>query len=247
METENFSIWSPDAGDQYALTQDLARMADDIDEVLTTVQVVRSGTNAERTAQPYTAYPRGTIWTETDTDGVYLRGAAGWLIVKEPSGPAMVLLYRNNFSASGVINFTNSLTSAYNNYRMLVNIRQMSSPGTVGFRLLNGTTPASGGTDYFVQARSSSGNATVTSGVSQGSAPLTKATVAALYATVDLFDPAVASRTVAIVTSHGIGGDAAAENGSLTIQHNPGNAYNGIQLITSGPGVTGTVAIYGMA
>lgn len=35
METSNLNLWSPDPGDDYALTQDLAAMADDIDEAIT--------------------------------------------------------------------------------------------------------------------------------------------------------------------------------------------------------------------
>lgn len=44
METENFAIWSPDNSDQYALVQDLARMADDIDEALQVIVDDQLGT-----------------------------------------------------------------------------------------------------------------------------------------------------------------------------------------------------------
>lgn len=38
METDVWDLWSPDNSDQYALTQDLARMADDVDEALTSLK-----------------------------------------------------------------------------------------------------------------------------------------------------------------------------------------------------------------
>ena len=65
------NIYSPDAGQQYALTQDLLAMADSVQNALTTRALTASvrtyvGTRAERLA--FTARD-GDIWQETDNPG----------------------------------------------------------------------------------------------------------------------------------------------------------------------------------
>lgn len=45
MLTPNVGIWTPDNSDQYALTQDLARTADDVDEELIKRVESKTGTS----------------------------------------------------------------------------------------------------------------------------------------------------------------------------------------------------------
>lgn len=114
---------------------------------------------------------------------------------------------------------------------------------------MNGSTAASGGTDYFAQSRSSSGGTTSTAGANGNNVPLTKSGgVLTLHASVDLYDVSLPVRTVALVRSHGVGGVSAAENSDITCHHNVSTGYNGFRLITSGGGVTlsGEVSVYGV-
>ena len=75
-------IYSPDAGQQYALTQDLLAMADSVQDALTDVRAgIRTfaGTNSARTA----VVPNvGDYWTTTDTSPQkgYRGTASGWVL-----------------------------------------------------------------------------------------------------------------------------------------------------------------------
>lgn len=70
-------IWTPDAGDDYALTTDLAAMADTIQDAITANRVGRIGTNAQRLALTGADLFEGLTFRTTDTrrDWVYTAGA----------------------------------------------------------------------------------------------------------------------------------------------------------------------------
>lgn len=70
------NIWSPDAGDDYALTTDLAAMADTVQDAITDNRVGRIGTNAERLALAGGDLFEGLTFRTTDTklDWVYTSG-----------------------------------------------------------------------------------------------------------------------------------------------------------------------------
>lgn len=71
------NIWSPDAGDDYALTTDLAAMADTVQDAINANRVGRIGTNAERLALTGGDLFEGLTFRTTDTrrDWVYTSGA----------------------------------------------------------------------------------------------------------------------------------------------------------------------------
>lgn len=71
------NIWSPDSGDDYALTTDLAGMADTVQDAITANRVGRIGTNAQRLALTGTDLFEGLTFRTTDTrrDWVYTGGA----------------------------------------------------------------------------------------------------------------------------------------------------------------------------
>ena len=75
-------IYSPDAGQQYALTQDLLLMADSVQDALTDVRTgIRTfaGTNSARTAVTPNV---GDYWTTTDTSPQrgYRGTSSGWAL-----------------------------------------------------------------------------------------------------------------------------------------------------------------------
>lgn len=71
------NIPSPDLSDQYALTQDMANMADATQNALIKRANSYIGTSSQRTA--WTTAPVGTLWSDTNGDrGVWKRGAASW-------------------------------------------------------------------------------------------------------------------------------------------------------------------------
>lgn len=87
------NIWSPDAGDDYALTVDLAAMADTVQDAIDSVRGgtgSRRGTNTERDASAPTT---GDLWVSTNDGYVYRWSGTTWLYA-----PGQVI---GNFSYTG--------------------------------------------------------------------------------------------------------------------------------------------------
>lgn len=72
------NIKSPDAGDQYALVQDLGALADTVQNALTRRANAYTGTSAQRTA--FTSAPQGAIWVDTNgSRALYTREGSAWV------------------------------------------------------------------------------------------------------------------------------------------------------------------------
>jgi hypothetical protein len=176
-----------------------------------------------------------------DTGYEYLHDGTAWT-----TASAFVLLGAKTLTAANTADFDGVFSSRFANYLVRVNVRSLSSAGSIAFQMRAGGSNAAGASDYVAVSRSNSGGSVTGASVASSSGPLTKATVAALYAEVSLFDPAVAARTVALVSSHGVGSSSAGENGDISVQHNPAVVYDGFRLLTSGPTMTGTVTVFGI-
>ncbi|MCK2024069.1 hypothetical protein KZC52_14110 [Microbacterium sp. kSW2-24] len=224
--------------DVYSFPQDSQDLADDIHDAWN----VRRGPASARTTFPEGQLREGLIWVETDTRISYRWfSATGW----QPTD-ALVLLARQSVTGAGTMNFDNVFSSRFENYLVRVNIRSMSAGGVPAMQLRSGGNPAAGASDYRSVSRTNSSTAIAGATTGEDRAPLTKASVAALYAEVRIFDPGIASRTVFLVNSHGVGSTTAAENGDLSVQHNPAVAYDGFRMLTSGPLITGAVSVFGI-
>lgn len=78
------NIPSPDLGDQYALTQDLANIADATQNALIKRANAYTGTTAQRTAFTSTA-PVGTVWSDTNGNrDVWKKGSSSWEPIVAP-------------------------------------------------------------------------------------------------------------------------------------------------------------------
>lgn len=76
------NIWTPDSGDDYALTVDLAAMADTVQDALTAVpRNYLVGTNAQRLALSGGGLFEGLRFFATDTDVEWLYDGAAWIQV----------------------------------------------------------------------------------------------------------------------------------------------------------------------
>lgn len=71
------NIWTPDAGEQYALTTDLATMADTINDNLVESANYGIGTTAEMNAA-VGRFPNGALWYNTTNSTEYRRVAGIW-------------------------------------------------------------------------------------------------------------------------------------------------------------------------
>lgn len=73
------NIWTPDAGDDYALTTDLAATADTVQDAITSLRAAAGstrGTNTERDASSPTT---GALWNSTTDGFVYRYNGTSWL------------------------------------------------------------------------------------------------------------------------------------------------------------------------
>lgn len=71
------NIKTPDAGDQYALVQDLGALADTVQNALVKRANAYVGTSAQRTA--FTTAPEGTSWQDTNGNkNKYIRQSGAW-------------------------------------------------------------------------------------------------------------------------------------------------------------------------
>ena len=71
------NLKTPDAGDQYALVQDLGALADTVQNALTRRGNLYVGTSAQRSA--FTTAPNGSRWQDTNGDQLeWVRLAGSW-------------------------------------------------------------------------------------------------------------------------------------------------------------------------
>lgn len=74
------NIWSPDAGDDYALTTDLAAMADTVQDAITANKTDFSGLDAARPANGSPGLVNGMTWYSTDTKTTWRYDGSVWAI-----------------------------------------------------------------------------------------------------------------------------------------------------------------------
>lgn len=74
METANYNIWTPDNGDQYALVQDLAAFADDVDTSIRGVETsLTTAISGARTYAEQVSYLTGTTSQMNATTSRYMQ------------------------------------------------------------------------------------------------------------------------------------------------------------------------------
>lgn len=79
-------IWTPDAGDDYALTTDLAAMADTIQDAITANRVNLKGLDSTRPANGSAGLTAGMSWYSTDTGVTWRYSGSAWFIEYRPLG-----------------------------------------------------------------------------------------------------------------------------------------------------------------
>lgn len=73
------NIWSPDAGDDYALTTDLAGMASSVQTALYKRSWYYIGTDAQRLALAAPDLRNGIIWEDISTGDMWQRKGSAWI------------------------------------------------------------------------------------------------------------------------------------------------------------------------
>lgn len=81
------NIWTPDSGDDYALTVDLAAMADTVQDAITNNKTTFEGLDSSRPANGTPGLVSGMTWYSTDTDTLWRYLGGTWRIWIQPSRP----------------------------------------------------------------------------------------------------------------------------------------------------------------
>ncbi|QOC59370.1 hypothetical protein SEA_LIFES_44 [Microbacterium phage Lifes] len=98
------NIWTPDAGDDYALTTDLAAMADTIQDAITANNNNLSGLDANRPANGSPGLANGMTWYSTDTRVTWRYDGSTWSIEFRPLSsytPAVAGITAGQITTSG--------------------------------------------------------------------------------------------------------------------------------------------------
>jgi hypothetical protein len=169
----------------------------------------------------------------------------------------------NNINSAGVYITSGALSgsstnfagcfndSNYTNYRIIMDGLEVSSSATIFFRMLSGTTPASGANDYNSAYRGLD-RAGVSLDAAQSNAALASTgfntdvqfNVVIGAVSMDIYRPHQAVRTYANVQAANFSGVFGMRTGMA--MHNLLVAYDGIQFLTnSAATMGGTVSIYG--
>lgn len=250
------NIWTPDSGDDYALTVDLAAMADTVQDALTARPVnYRVLTNAQRLALTGPALFEGlTVWTsDTKIEWLYTGGAwvdqtRGLTVVR----PASVV--GGTVQADGSVNFnamTVSLngvfTSRFREYQVHYRTSAKTIADGISLRLRASGTDSN--SNYFYRRIGSAGGGPIEFGTTTGTAfeqdfqgyPV-------IIKTLNLIQP----QSAAFTTVWSAGGVEV--NNALGLQnmisfagqHQLANAYDGFTLSMTAGAMTGNVIVFGM-
>lgn len=163
------------------------------------------------------------------------------------SGSGLTLITSQAFTTSTAVNVNNVFSSTYNNYRLIFRTTATTSGGDMSITMrlrLSGTDAT---TNYIGTRLFGYGTTTGAEEVSTWYALDCNPTFPVQAAVMDIYNPAVASRTTAT------GQYAKINNAGLNISiasgssHSTATAYDGFSLIPGSGNITGTVEVYGYA
>jgi hypothetical protein len=148
------------------------------------------------------------------------------------------------------VNFQGVFTSDYNVYKMFFyNVRNTTSSAELGLRLLSGSTPASGATDYSVQRHGAQGTSIFgnRTAISSARASFLFGVANALTSIeITIYGPNLPQRTNFQATANYLDNSPGANVENNNSQHNQSTAYDGIQVICTDTIFSGTVQIFGI-
>lgn len=92
------NIWTPDSGDDYALTVDLAAMADTVQDAISANRGYRVGSNSDRLSLTGGQLFEGLHFWATDTKIEWVYSGGSW--VAQDTGWVSISTFTNGFSAA---------------------------------------------------------------------------------------------------------------------------------------------------
>lgn len=235
------NIWTPDAGDNYALTTDLAAMADTIqDALLARPQNYRVDlTNSERLALSGADLFEGLRVRTTDTRVDWVYSNSTWQVVT----PGVVLISKTTFTAANIVTFT-GFSSQFENYQAVFDVTSSTAAGGT-IRLRSGATDNSAAQYAYQQQWDNGTTHTASSGSSITNFPYVPVAGSEHSGSIDFFGPFTTRPTrVAFDTqmwTNSINGIKSTVAG----RHNVGSSFDGFSFTPSAGTITGTLSVYG--
>lgn len=247
------NIWTPDGGDAYALTVDLAAMADTVQDALNKRSTVRSGAGAP-TVQPGDAL--GATYVDTATGARYWFDGTIWLlnapglnaVVPTAVSGATVSVATISFSGSSGVSVNGVFTSRFRNYLIKLTYT-CSTQARMSMRLRASGTDAAGATDYKNQYILNNTDSALSTSLEQITQWNLSAGTGTRHSTdVELFNPQRAQPTDIMARSITLANPSiSALSTLLSGQHVLSTAYDGLRLVPSAGTVTGELTVYGLA
>lgn len=204
-------------------------------------------TSTTRPASPY----EGMVIYESDTDRTLVWNASAWVSPNSTTAnpPGLELVATGTLSSTAT-NFVGCFTSAYDNYRIIIDQVSFSSAADVYWRMLSGTTEQTGANySWMLRGINTAGTSQDSFATAQtlGYTGCTGSGVNNLrigMVTMDITAPAVAQRT--LVSSTATSYNAAWISRTGMSVHDVTTAYDGIRFVTNAaPTFAGNVSIYG--
>jgi hypothetical protein len=184
--------------------------------------------------QLFTEAGRSWVWTGSSWDAPTTNNA-----LQIPFG--MTLLANLSFSSQTTLTFANVFSATHEHYRLIYRMNGSSNTTTTA-RMMTGTTPTSGGTDYTFSRQYWTGTqGFVNNGGSVGAggfAIISHSTGGPSTGYVDIYQPFLALPTMFNGMSQ-----YATLGELLVARHGLSNSYTGLQL--TGGSMTGSIQIYG--
>lgn len=236
-------IWTPDAGDDYALTTDLAAMANTVQDAINNVRTngpYRAGLESGRlsTPDPFD----GLLYFSTDTGRLWRYSGSSWM----PQTSGLVLIQTIAFTTAASVNFTSGFSAAFDNYRAVLDIHTSSTGAGGSIRLRSGGTDNSAAQYATQQDWAQSTGQSSQLSVSQTSMPFTPVAGSEHSANLEFFAPFLARVTR---VSGDVGTWISPTSGLTSTfkgRHNVASSFDGFSYIPSGGAtVTGTLSVYG--
>ena len=200
-------------------------------------------TSATRPASPYT----GQVIFETDTNKMLVWNTSSWVMPNSPAQDPTGLVFIKTQPFSSTTNITSCFSATYDVYKMILNDIVTNGDVQIGFRMLSGTTAASGASTYGVQRL----YAHLTS-VGASKSTLDYGRFGFGYNVVNnksSYEATVYSPFKAQYTGVQSGSLYSADGNALmdfnNSQHLVNASYDGIQIYMPSGTATGTVSVYG--
>ena len=198
----------------------------------------------------YTAFTVANAYTKSETDG--LVGAAAGLKLIVPTSVA-VGSGTSSISTNGQVTFTGAssvslngvFTSAYRNYRVLIESAGASASGAYTIRFRTSGSDVSSANYQVQELYGSASTAAAGRGANGTSWNNSNVYTEKTCMVLDLFSPQVTTSTSVFSTCLSNSTSTTPEITFKTIGFNATNQFDGISWISSGANMTGTVSVFG--